>query len=42
MTIDIQFFIPAVIADIIAFIAIVIVDVPLPGWVYPFIFYIQV
>ena len=31
-----------VIADVVAFIAIVIVDLPLPDWVYPFIFYIQV
>ena len=32
----------AVVADAIAFIAIVVADVPLEGWVYPFIFYIQV
>jgi hypothetical protein len=31
-----------VIADAIAFIAIVVADVPFPEWIYPFIFYIQV
>lgn len=31
-----------VIMDAIAFIAIVVADVPFPEWIYPFIFYIQV
>ena len=32
----------AVLADAIAFVVIVGVDVALPGWIYPFIFYVQV
>ena len=32
----------AVVADAVAFLVIVFADVPLPGWVYPFLFYIQV
>ena len=32
----------AVVADAIAFIVIIVVDIALPGWIYPFIFYIQV
>ena len=31
-----------VVVDVIAFIVIVLIDVPLPGWVYPFLFYIHV
>ena len=30
-----------VIADAVAFIVIVVADVPFPEWIYPFIFYIQ-
>ena len=32
----------AVLADAIAFVVIVGIDVALPGWIYPFIFYVQV
>lgn len=31
-----------VVSDAIIFTIIVIADVPLPDWIYPFIFYIQV
>ena len=30
-----------VIADAVAFIVIIVADIPFPEWIYPFIFYIQ-
>ena len=31
-----------VVSDVIIFTIIVLADIPLPDWIYPFIFYIQV
>ena len=36
------YFTLAVIADAVTFVTIVGMDIALPGWVYPFIFYVQV